>query len=98
MTGNVTGFFIVGFGSQGVRLTLSWLHNWVFYPTSDMDLIVAWFDTSNNLYYDYSGATLNSPEMVQISSPNIASVYVLVSAYDTNGFLEPWSLSVNYIS
>jgi hypothetical protein len=92
-----TGFFEVGFGTNGVMLELNWLRDWALYPTSDLDLIVAWFDTDGNLYYDYSGATFSSPELVVIEATNIAAVYVFVDGFETYGFTEYWLLGVHYL-
>jgi len=90
------GFFGVGFGPNGVELELDWKNNWGAYPSSDMDLIVAWFDTDGNLSFEFAGATLNSPEIMSIDADNIAAVFVLVDAFETYGNIEPWTLNVNY--
>ncbi|MFQ5398391.1 MAG: S8 family serine peptidase [Anaerolineae bacterium] len=97
ITGESDGFFPVGFGPDGVELELSWKRDWTRYPASDMDLIVAWFDVNGNLNYEFSGATLNSPELVRIESPDIAQVYVLVDAFNTNGLKEKWELEVFHL-
>lgn len=95
-TGESYGFFPVGFGPNGVDLQLSWEHDWSKYPTSDLDMVVAWFDTDGNLTYVYDGATLNSPEFVSIDSTEIGAVYVLIDGYDTNGLDEMFTLEVDY--
>jgi len=90
------GFFPVGFGPNGVEISLDWKHNWSAYPSSDMDMIVAWFDTDGGLHYEYGGATFSSPEAVTIDANNISAVYVLVDAYETFDQSEPWTLNVDY--
>lgn len=96
-TGESEGFFPVGHGPQGVEIELSWLHDWTRYSASDMDMVVAWFDTDGNLFYDYSGATFSSPEKVRIEADNIDAVYVLVDGFETYGLKEPWKMKVNYL-
>jgi hypothetical protein len=95
-TGESVGFFPVGFGPNGVEFTLSWMRDWESYPTSDLDLIVAWFDTDGELHFEFGAATLNSPERLILDSTNIASVFVLVDGFETNGLDEPWELLVTY--
>ncbi|MFW9853729.1 MAG: S8 family serine peptidase [Candidatus Thorarchaeota archaeon] len=91
------GFESVGFGPAGVQLDLSWRHDWTRYPATDLDMIVSWFDTDDGLHWDYSGATLNSPEKVRIEATDIAEVLVLVIAYETLGIRECWTLEVHYL-
>jgi len=55
----------VGFGSSGVIIELWWENDWTEYPTSDLDMIVAWND-GVSWHYIYSGASLRSPEGVYI--------------------------------
>ena len=61
-----------------------------------MDLIVAWFDTENNLSCEFAGATLNSAEIMRIEADNIAAVSVLIDAFETCGNQETWNLGVRY--
>jgi subtilisin family serine protease len=95
-TGDWSGWIPVGFGSEGVDFTLSWNRDWDFYPTTDLDLVIAWFDSEGVLNYEFGGATLNSPEMVSLLGSNIDAVYVYVDGYQTNGYDEPWRLDVFY--
>jgi subtilisin family serine protease len=95
-TGESDGFFPVGFGSSGVELELSWVRDWTVVPASDMDLIVAWFDTDGFLHFEFGAATLNSPEKLIIDSTNVDAVFVLVDGFNTNGLDEPWELQVTY--
>jgi hypothetical protein len=90
------GFFPVGFGPNGVDLELEWKNDWSKYPSTDMDLIVAWFDSDGGLHFEYAGATLNSPEIASIDADNIAAVFVLIDAYETYGYDEQWTLNVDY--
>ncbi len=97
-TGESDGFFPVGFGPGGVELSLSWDGDWSRYPTSDMDLIVAWFDTGGNLSFEFAAATLNSNEMMRIESGDVGAVFVLVDGFDTNGVDENWDLAVQHLN
>jgi len=90
------GFFEVGFGPNGVDLSLDWKNNWSRYPASDMDLIVVWFDTDGVQHVDVSGATISSPELASIDADNIAAVFVLIDAFETYDQDEPWSLEVRH--
>ena len=98
MTGQSYGYISAGFGSQGVELTLSWLRNWMFYPTSDLDMTVFLTTTDGTAFLDLSGATINSPEVVRIVNPNLLSVKILITGVTINGHAEPWILSVKYLS
>lgn len=96
-TGDSEGFFPVGHGSEGVEIDLSWRRDWSMYSTSDLDMIVAWYDTDGNLFYDFNGASFGSPEKVRIEADNIDAVYVLIDGFDTYGKDEPWKLRVKYL-
>lgn len=90
------GFFPVGFGPNGVELTLDWKNNWSRYPSSDMDMIVAWFDTGGGLHFEFGGATFASPEILSIDSSDISAVFVLIDGFETYDQQEPWSLEVRH--
>ena len=94
--GEEYGFFPVGFGPNGVELELNWKHDWRAVPAADMDLIVAWFDTDGALHWEYGAASFSSPEILHIDADNIDAVFVLISAYETYGETEPWTLEVRY--
>ncbi|MFX0090731.1 MAG: S8 family serine peptidase [Candidatus Hodarchaeota archaeon] len=95
-TGDSTDWISVGWGTAGVQLELSWKGDWSRYPTSDLDMVVAWWDTTG-VHYDYSGGTFSSPEMVRIISPDLVQVWILVDGYETYGFKEKWTLEVIYL-
>ncbi len=96
-TGESEGFFPVGFGPDGVKFELDWKRSYTRYSTSDLDMIIAWFDTDGNLHYEYGGATLNAHEEVILEADNIAAVYVLVDGYQTYDKDEKWKLKVYYL-
>ena len=52
-------------GAKTVVFELAWLQNWARYPTNDLDLVL--LDPAGTVIQ--SGATLNSPERVQIQTP-----------------------------
>lgn len=96
ITGGDTGWFPVGFGASGVIIELWWENDWTMYPTSDLDMIIAWYN-GTDWFYEFSGASLRSPEGVYINNPNIQMVYVRVLGYETYGITEPWTLRVYYV-
>jgi hypothetical protein len=57
-------------GKTKLTFQLSWVHDWGFYPTNDLDLIIE--DPNGNPIFD--GATLNSPERVVVQNP-VAGVW-----------------------
>ncbi|NKQ36816.1 MAG: S8 family serine peptidase [Chloroflexi bacterium] len=95
--GEDSGFFPVGFGPEGVAIELSWLRDWTRYSSSDMDMIIAWYDTDGILHYEFGGATFSSPEKVVLEADNIDAVYVLVDGFETYDQKEPWKMKVNYL-
>ena len=96
-TGENSGFFPVGHGPDGVSIELSWMRDWTRYSSSDMDMIIAWYDTDGVLHYEFGGATFSSPEKVVLEADNIDAVYVLVDGFETYGQKEPWKMKVNYL-
>ena len=77
-----------------MALELDWGRDWTKYPASDMDLIVAWFDTDGGLHFEFGAATLNAPEGVVLDGPDVDAVLFLVSAFETNGLMEDWEVFV----
>jgi subtilisin family serine protease len=57
--------FDVPGGASRAVFELSWLQNWGRYPTNDLDLFL--LDPLGNV--DFSGATIDSPERVEIANP-----------------------------
>jgi hypothetical protein len=96
-TGEWCGWIPVGFGTSGVVVELWWENDWTEYPTSDLDMYVAWSD-GVDIHYIYSGATLRSPEGVYLESPDIVWVMVLLYGYETYSVTEPWTLKVYYVN
>ncbi len=87
----------VGFGPNGVLLELNWENNWERYPASDLDMIVIFTDIYGNTYFDPSGATLSSPEMIILPFTDLASVTVYIIGYATYGFVDEFELEVWYL-
>jgi subtilisin family serine protease len=97
-TGDTTDPFPVGFGPNGVKLELYWLRDWRRYPTSDLDMIVEFYDL-NSLTWNITtaGATMHSPEFVLLEHSNIQEVLVTISGYQTYDRYELWWLKVYYL-
>lgn len=99
-TGEQIGWIPVGYGTSGVIVELWWENDWTMYPTSDLDMVIAYFDTSIGefVYEFYAGGSLRSPEGVYINNPNIGAVYVLLAGYETYGVTENWTLRIYYVN
>ena len=64
-------------GTSDLVCETSWKENWGAYPTDDIDMIVT--DPSSALFFD--GATGDSPERLEVSSP-VAGTW----RFDIEGF------------
>ncbi|MFX0061592.1 MAG: S8 family serine peptidase [Candidatus Hermodarchaeota archaeon] len=95
-SGEVIGWFPVGFGPNGVKIEFWWKGDWKRYPTSDLDMYIYWFDGAD-WHFVTSGASYLSPEGVWIDSPDVQWVDVLLDGYETYGFTEYWTLKVYYM-
>ncbi len=94
-TDEAIGWIPIGAGDDGVIVELWWKNDWTRYPTSDLDMVVAWFDTDDNLHYEYAaGGSLRSPEGVYL--PDAVAAYILIFGYETYGVKEHWKLYVWY--
>jgi len=82
-----------GFVSMGPSkvIELWWKNDWTRYPTTDLDMGIAWFDVDDILHYEWiAGGSLRSPEGVYL--PDAVWSYALVYGYETYGVSEPWKL------
>ncbi|HZF13551.1 MAG TPA: S8 family serine peptidase [Thermoanaerobaculia bacterium] len=81
-------------GKSQLTFQLSWLHDWGFYPTNDIDLIVE--DPNGNVIVD--GATLNSPERVVVNNPVAGTWTARIQGFQINQGLfnsqDLWALRV----
>ena len=94
-TDEFVGFIPVGAGENGVNIELWWKNDWTWYPTSDLDMVIAWYNSSGSLFYNlYDGGSLRSPEGVYL--PEAVDAYVLIYGYETYGKLESWNLYAWY--
>ena len=75
-----------------------WENDWTRYPTSDLDMIIAWYDgVDPSAHYEYyAGGSLRSPEGVYLPGAVVAS-YVVIFGYETYGISEPWTLYGYYL-
>lgn len=87
--------FQVPAGKTQLALQLSWLHDWGFYPTNDIDLIVV--DPNGNVILD--GATLNSPERVTVQNPTPGLWTAHIQGFQINSGIinnqDLWTLNVS---
>ena len=72
-------------------IELWWKNDWTGYPTTDLDMVIAWFNATGDLFYEsIAGGSLRSPEGVYL--PDAVASYVLIFGYETYGVAEPWKL------
>jgi len=64
-------------GAKQLTARASWTGTWDSYPTNDMDIILV--DPNGGAYFE--GATINSPEYVEVADPVSGDWYVLISGY-----------------
>ncbi|MDH5258629.1 MAG: hypothetical protein OEX07_11495, partial [Gammaproteobacteria bacterium] len=74
-----------------VSFGLSWINDWSYYPSHDLDIIV--IDPNGNS--NFRGASLHSPEFVGIEAPTPGVWTVKVDGFLLHEFSEDYQLSVN---
>ncbi|MEA2695334.1 MAG: serine protease AprX [Acidobacteriota bacterium] len=86
--------FQVPAGKSQLTFQLSWVHDWGFYPTNDLDLIIE--DPNGNV--NAAGATLNSPERVTVSNPVAGTWTARIQGFQINQGIvnnqDFWTLNV----
>lgn len=89
--GENTGWMAIKIPKNTIKaeISLYWLRDWSFYPTSDLDLIIYWDEG-----YNIDGATLNSPERVILVNPTV--LYVLIDGYSIYARNEPYVLTIKF--
>ena len=70
-------------GTSGVTFQLEWNHDWGWYPTNDLDMILV--DPDGNFNFD--GATLNSQETATVLNPKPGVWTILVDGFTVYGKL-----------
>jgi subtilisin family serine protease len=73
-----------------LNVELSWNADWGHYPTHNIDLIL--IDPNGVPYYE--GATLDSPERVNIDSPEPGQWSLLVTGYMLHGFEDKYDVRI----
>ncbi len=87
------------------RIDLTWENDWTVYPTTDLDTVLLGLDEGGApIAFDFSGASLSSPESnndplivpldpdVEVEPEDVASVLIIVDGFDTHGRLETYRL------
>jgi hypothetical protein len=77
---------------EGLIFELWWNRDWPRYPTSDLDMIIWWWDSADNLYLTTSTASLSSPESVKLDEAVYAEVWIM--PYSLYGRCTLWWLKV----
>ena len=77
-------------GVGQAEFRLRWENDWSRYPSSDLDMVI--FDPTFSANLD--GATINSPEVVNIANPAAGTWYVLVTGFEINAWKERFKLRV----
>jgi subtilisin family serine protease len=88
-------------GTTQMDLLLDWRHDWVHYPTNDVDLVVC--DPSITTVADCKafgikdGATLAGPERVSIPNPVAGNWMILVSGFNVTTPMDDFTVRVSKI-
>ena len=82
-------------GTGAVRLELGWQHNWSRFPTNDLDLYLC--APGYLPYYDFRGATLDSPERMTLLRPEPGTWYVLVVGFGVSTGQDAYYLKVETV-
>ena len=84
--------FQVSPGTTAVRLELGWDHDWSRFPTNDLDMYLC--RPGFLPYFDFRGASINSPERMTLSAPEPGTWYVMVVGFGVNTGRDAYYLDV----
>ena len=79
-------------GTAALRLELGWEHNWSRFPTNDLDMYLC--APGFLPYFDFHGATINSPESMTVAGPEPGTWYVMVVGFGINTGRDAYYLDV----
>ena len=79
-------------GLSSVTFRLSWSNDWSAFPTNDLDM----FLPAPNGSFNFSGASLNSPETVTIANPQAGTWTIYVSGFTVFGGSDQYEVRVDY--
>ena len=79
-------------GTTAVRLELGWDHDWSRFPTNDLDMYLC--RPGFLPYFDFRGASINSPERITLSAPEPGTWYVMVVGFGVNTGRDAYYLNV----
>jgi subtilisin family serine protease len=101
----VYGLYELPAGTTSVTVELTWENNWAKYPSSDLDLLIWWYDGAEFHFAGYAAATLNIPERITISEPTMVGIWIQIYGYaiytspgpnGEPGGTESWTLSITH--
>jgi subtilisin family serine protease len=82
--------FNVPAGTAEANFRLEWREDWSNYPTNDLDLILV----SPTGTVNFSGATLNNPELATLLNPTAGTWRALIHGYEVNTKSDKYELRV----
>ena len=82
-------------GTAALRLELGWEHNWSRFPTNDLDMYLC--APGFLPYFDFRGATINSPESMTVIGPEPGTWYVMVVGFGIKTGRDAYYLDVEAV-
>ena len=79
-------------GTAAVAFRLSWADDWGAYPTNDLDMILQ----SPSGVFNFTGATLDSPETATVTAPEAGTWTILVDGFTVFGKDDKYEVRVDY--
>ena len=83
-------------GTQAVRFRLGWDHGWSRFPTNDLDMYLC--RPGFLPYFDFGGATINSPETLTVLDPEPGTWYVMLLGFAVTTGTDAYYLDVETIA
>ena len=83
-------------GTEAVRFRLGWDHDWSQFPTNDLDMYLC--RPGFLPYFDFSGATIDSPENLTVRAPEPGTWYVMVLGFSVTTGTDAYYLDVETLT
>ncbi len=83
-------------GTEALRFRLGWEHDWSRFPTNDLDMYLC--RPGFLPYFDFGGATINSPETLTVLDPEPGTWYVMVLGFAVTTGTDAYYLDVETIA